>query len=142
MASQQAQPGGTGETARPELAMAKPADHQKLEAGRPPRHQGWGQLMLFTRDMGQSLSDARARRGQTVCSPRPHHRQDVGWTGQMAAGAAAAKATATGKLVAGAQTARERVTSTQVVQALVGAALREARPVVQLGKGHRGCVLE
>ena len=41
-ASQQVQPGGTGETARPELAMAEPADHRKLEAGTTPEPPGLG----------------------------------------------------------------------------------------------------
>ena len=41
-ASQQVQPGGTSETARPELAMAEPADHRELEAGRTPEPPGLG----------------------------------------------------------------------------------------------------
>ena len=42
-ASQQVQPGGTGETARLELAMAEPADHhQKLKAGRTLAPPGLG----------------------------------------------------------------------------------------------------
>mmetsp|Transcript_27315 Transcript_27315/g.45079 ORF Transcript_27315/g.45079 Transcript_27315/m.45079 type:complete len:586 (+) Transcript_27315:116-1873(+) len=41
-ASQQEQPSGTGETARPELAMAEPADHRELEAGRTPAPPGLG----------------------------------------------------------------------------------------------------
>ena len=39
-ASQQAQPGGTGKTTRPELAMAEPADHDKLENARAIRAGG------------------------------------------------------------------------------------------------------
>ena len=42
-ASQQVKQGGAGETARPELAMAEPADHRELEAGgRTPEPPGLG----------------------------------------------------------------------------------------------------
>merc|ERR1739841_439831 len=81
-ASQQAQPGGTGETARPELAMAEPADHQKLEAGRTPAPPGLGAADAVHQGY-RPESERRKEAGtvsQTVCSsPRPHQRrQDVG----------------------------------------------------------------
>ena len=68
-----------------------------------------------------------------MCSPRPHHRQDVGWTEQTAAGTAVAESMTTGQLAVGAQAAAATA---------VAARRTAARPVAQLGKGRSGSALE
>mmetsp|Transcript_33713 Transcript_33713/g.61307 ORF Transcript_33713/g.61307 Transcript_33713/m.61307 type:complete len:540 (+) Transcript_33713:475-2094(+) len=76
-ASQQVQPGGTSETARPELAMAEPADHRKLEAGTTPEPPGLG------------AADAVHQ----VDGPEPEQRGDAGTAGQVGPNSAQSEAT-------------------------------------------------
>jgi len=96
-ASQQEQPSRTGETARRELAMAEPADHDKPDVGRttPVRPRlGTGDAVHQVY-MGQSPSNAGTREqlepGRArQCAVRDHtNQQGMGWTGQPAARARA-----------------------------------------------------